>query len=316
MNSVATVSQIAGEAYVERNGQKVALQQGDPVFVADTVLTSANSKLELHFADDAVISLGASTKIAVQDFAFDPQGKTPPSFALEMLDGLVRSVSGKVVEQNPEAFKLSSPLGTVGIRGTETLHHITMKYEVHTVVNMETGHTVVITTPDGRQVIIAESLQGVTIFQDNPGPLNPYHVDPNAIEGELKQTYSEDASGKHPLNGFFVLADASFFGASGASHVEGAPVFISGAQMQGLFSALNNFMTSLGYSGLSHSLGQFGSGTAGYNDYSGSLVGSIGRMLAYSNAWSWNNNAGGGDLFPVLPPDAPIVPSTDRKSVV
>lgn len=310
MNSVATVSQIAGEAYVERNGQKVALQQGDPVFVADTVLTSANSKLELHFADDAVISLGASTKIAVQDFAFDPQGKTPPSFALEMLDGLVRSVSGKVVEQNPEAFKLSSPLGTVGIRGTETLHHITMKYEVHTVVNMETGHTVVITTPDGRQVIIAESLQGVTIFQDNPGPLNPYHVDPNAIEGELKQTYSEDASGKHPLNGFFVLADASFFGASGASHVEGAPVFISGAQMQGLFSALNNFMTSLGYSGLSHSLGQFGSGTAGYNDYSGSLVGSIGRMLAYSNAWSWNNNAGGGDLFPVLPPDAPIVPST------
>ncbi len=211
MNSVAIVSQVSGEAYVEREGQKVTLQQGDPVFVADTVLTSANSKLELHFADDAVISLGASTKVAVQDFAFDPQGKTPPSFALEMLEGLVRSVSGKVVEQNPEAFKLSSPLGTVGIRGTETLHHITMKYEVHTVVNMETGHTVVISTPDGRQVIIAESLKGVTIFQDNPGPLNPRSVTPDEIQDELRQTLANEDQNGRPLNGgFFVMADPAF----------------------------------------------------------------------------------------------------------
>ncbi|WP_027187381.1 Calx-beta domain-containing protein [Desulfovibrio cuneatus] len=316
MNSVATVSQISGEAYVERNGQKVALQQGDPVFVADTVLTSADSKLELHFADDAVISLGASTKIAVQDFAFDPQGKTPPSFALEMLDGLVRSVSGKVVEQNPEAFKLSSPLGTVGIRGTETLHHITMKYEVHTVVNMETGHTVVITTPDGRQVIIAESLKGVTIFQDNPGPLNPRSVNPDEIQEELKQTFANDEPGARPLNGFFVLADTAFLSASGANHVEGGPAFISGAQIQSLFGALNNFMTSLGYSGLSHSLGQFGSGISNYSDYSGSLVGSIGRMLAYGNAWNWSNNASSADFFPVLPPSAPIVvPSTPTAPI-
>ena len=318
MNSVATVSQISGEAYVERNGQKVALQQGDPVFVADTVLTSAHSKLELHFADDAVISLGASTKIAVQDFAFDPQGKTPPSFALEMLDGLVRSVSGKVVEQNPEAFKLSSPLGTVGIRGTETLHHITMKYEVHTVVNMETGHTVVITTPDGRQVIIAESLKGVTIFQDNPGPLNPYNVNPNEIEGELKQTFANDDATARPMNGFFVLADSAFLSAFGANHVEGGPAFVSGAQIQSLFGALNNFMTSLGYAGLSHSLGQFGSGITNYSDYSGSLVGSIGRMLAYGNAWSWSNNTSSADLFPVLPPPTipVVVPSAPTAPTV
>ena len=308
MNSVATVSQISGEAYVERNGQKVALQQGDPVFVADTVLTSADSKLELHFADDAVISLGASTKIAVQDFAFDPQGKTPPSFALEMLDGLVRSVSGKVVEQNPEAFKLSSPLGTVGIRGTETLHHITMKYEVHTVVNMETGHTVVITTPDGRQVIIAESLRGVTIFQDNPGPLNPYHVNPNEIEEVLKKTYANDEQGARPLNGFFVLADAAFLSATGANHVEGGPAFVSGAQIQNLFGALNNFMTSLGYSGLSNSMGQFGSGLTNYSDYSGSIVGSIGRMLAYGNDWSWSNNTLGSDAYVNPFPVTPVIP--------
>jgi len=122
--SAAVVVNLAGSAAAIRGGERIPLAVNSELRVSDTVRTEAGAKLGLRFADGAMIHLGPSTQAELADFAFDPTGAGKPSFLMNMMEGAVRSITGKVVDQNPEAFKLSSPMGTVGIRGTTTLHFI------------------------------------------------------------------------------------------------------------------------------------------------------------------------------------------------
>lgn len=167
--SAATVSNISGAAYVLRNGQRIELSQGTAIEQTDVVHTEADAKLTLRFSDDSIIELGPSTQIAVDDFAFDPSGLEAPSFGLHMMGGVVRSISGKIVEQNPESFRLTSPLGAVGIRGTETLHVIGDGTESHAIINIGPGHSVVISDNSGNSVVLTQPFFGVNISGSETG---------------------------------------------------------------------------------------------------------------------------------------------------
>ena len=44
--------------------------------------------------------------------------------AFQFTEGAFRSVTGAIVDHNPEAFQLSTPLSDIGIRGTTTAHYV------------------------------------------------------------------------------------------------------------------------------------------------------------------------------------------------
>lgn len=234
----ATVSSLSGEAYIERDGQRVALAEGSEISQSDIVLTEENSKVELRFMDDSIIELGPSTQVSINDFAFDPSGQNEPSFAVHMMGGVVRSISGKIVEQNPESFKLTSPLGAVGIRGTETLHVIGQS-EIHSIINMEAGHTVVISTPDGRSIVLTQALKGVGIAQGDSGPLKEMDVTPDWVQDFFKQVGGDSVtSGGESPRGFYVSADAAFLSGMKVPTVTEGVVFVSEDNIDTLTSAL------------------------------------------------------------------------------
>ena len=193
MNSVATVVGVSGSARAVRaDGSFIELMPGSQLSASDTVSTGANSSVCILFQDDAEISLGADTTIAIKEFSFDSSGATPPAFWIDMAAGVVRSVSGKVVEQNPEAFKLSSPLGVAGIRGTTTIHEIHEGFEIHTVVELGQGHIVVITAHDGRSAVLTNSLELVRLKLDSVEPLLPESVPGDLLREYLEQLTSLD----------------------------------------------------------------------------------------------------------------------------
>lgn len=193
MNYIATVVGVSGNARAVRpDGTAVDLMPGSQLTVSDTVSTGAGASVCILFQDDAEISLGADTTIAIKEFSFDPSGATPPAFWVDMASGVVRSVSGKVVEQNPEAFKLSSPLGVAGIRGTTTIHEIHEDHEIHTVIELGQGHIVVITMNDGRSVVLTNSLSLVELKLDSLEPLLPQEVPRDLLREYLEQLTSMD----------------------------------------------------------------------------------------------------------------------------
>ena len=100
---------------VERGAQTLPLALKDAVQLGDTIITDASGKAQIIFNDDSTVTLGNNSNLNMREFA-DTGSK--PVFKAHLGQGLARIITGKVVEQNPLGFGVSTPEATVGIRGT------------------------------------------------------------------------------------------------------------------------------------------------------------------------------------------------------
>lgn len=166
--TVGTVISLTGKAWTQSETSKRALSVKANIMEKDTLITDKDGRLLVLFADDSVLSLGPSTKVAIQSFSFD---KTQdPNMAVHIAKGLTRIVSGKIVKQRPQNFKISSPLATMGIRGTITMHDVKPEGERHIVESIGKGHDVWIKGLDGKTVSLTSSLTKVDLFPSEPTP--------------------------------------------------------------------------------------------------------------------------------------------------
>ncbi len=101
--------------FAERAGKTVPLEAQSIVEPGDTLRTDASGRARILFSDDSSITLGSNTTLNLQ--AFLPEG-SKPEFKAHLGTGIVRAITGKIVEQNPAGFSLTTPEATVGIRGT------------------------------------------------------------------------------------------------------------------------------------------------------------------------------------------------------
>ena len=101
--------------FVERGGKRLPLEIKSPVEAGDTLTTDATGRARILFTDDSSMSVGPNTTLALQEFT---PGGSKPAVKAHLAKGLLRSITGRIVEQNPEGFALTSPEATVGIRGT------------------------------------------------------------------------------------------------------------------------------------------------------------------------------------------------------
>jgi hypothetical protein len=102
-------------ATVTRNGQPAELRQHSPLQVSDTVSTNATGRARILFNDDSTVDLGSNTSLDMREFADSGASSV---FKVHLLQGVARVITGKIVEQNPGGFAVSTPEGTIGIRGT------------------------------------------------------------------------------------------------------------------------------------------------------------------------------------------------------
>lgn len=127
-----------------------SLAKGDSVYSGDMVHSSANSFINLKFSDGGYFLLRPNTRFQVVDFvdhsasaplppaelpnpnAAVPQQPLPPpppaparstsSHAFfSLLKGGFRSVSGLIGKINHDEYQVSTPVATIGIRGTDYL---------------------------------------------------------------------------------------------------------------------------------------------------------------------------------------------------
>ncbi len=242
MSTVAVVSAASGETSALRGGQTVPLSAGSALEAGDVLVTGPDSELTVRFNDDSVIDLSASTRVEVRDFLFEPQEQ---AFSLNIMEGAFRSVSGKIVEHNPEAFAITSPLGVVGIRGTETMHIVSSKFEVHSVLSLSQGHTVFIRATDGRSIVIGESLKGVILAVGDQTPLQEFDVTPQELENYLKLLQGQSFL-HHDPGGYFLLGDAAFLASLGAFDLLKNVAFLPAERLDALLTSLDAIDEKLG----------------------------------------------------------------------
>ena len=106
--------------YNERNKTRELRKKG-PVFRGDVILTGDDSDVQIFFRDGSLMKLGPNSAVAIADFSYSFDVKQDNGQAIDVLGGAMRFITGTVVESNPDNFKMDTPLGILGIRGTDVM---------------------------------------------------------------------------------------------------------------------------------------------------------------------------------------------------
>ena len=114
-NAIGRIEKVVGEVTVMRNGVAVALHVGDAVYKSDVVQTGANSSCGIGFPDGTALNLVANTRMALNDYVYDPNG-TSNDALFSLVQGGFAFVAGKVAHTGD--MKITTPVATMGIRGT------------------------------------------------------------------------------------------------------------------------------------------------------------------------------------------------------
>lgn len=104
------------EALSKDTQSKRALKRRKPVFKVDNVKTYENSQAQLKMIDGALLALKAQTELNIEEY-FLSNDKSSGSVVMELVSGGLRTITGSI-KGNTENYKLKTPVGSIGIRGT------------------------------------------------------------------------------------------------------------------------------------------------------------------------------------------------------
>lgn len=111
------VKTVSGQASIVTAGKQMAAQPGTPLSIGDVVRTGADASLGITLKDNTMLSFGPSTTFTLESFLFAPaQGGLQLGGSLGA--GSLHYVSGAIARLKPEAVKIKTPTGIIGVRGT------------------------------------------------------------------------------------------------------------------------------------------------------------------------------------------------------
>lgn len=114
---IGSVSRVQGMSSAIVDGAAAPLDLGASVFLNQEVSTGEEARLELTFVDGTQLTLGEKAKMILDTFVYSPaEGTGKLTMAVT---GAFRFVSGQVSKQPNKQVAVTTPVATVGIRGTE-----------------------------------------------------------------------------------------------------------------------------------------------------------------------------------------------------
>ncbi len=115
-NAVATITALKGEANIQRAGESILATLGAKLQEKDTIITKDNTKLQIIFKDDTIISIGKNSNFSIKEYMFEDNKE--PVARFKMLKGAMRTITGRIGKIAPQKFSVATKTATIGIRGT------------------------------------------------------------------------------------------------------------------------------------------------------------------------------------------------------
>ncbi len=118
LGPVGMVKTVAGQAFLELNGQRVPAVLGSLVYLGSRLVTASGSTLGITFKDETVMSIGPDTQLVIDQYLFAPrEGKL--SLIASLTRGTLNYVSGQIAKLRPDGVNVNTPTGMIGVRGTQ-----------------------------------------------------------------------------------------------------------------------------------------------------------------------------------------------------
>jgi len=113
---VATITASKGDVKILRESLSLKAPVGTKLLNKDRILTGADSKVQIIFTDETIISIGKNSNFSIEEYLFDETQEPVARFG--MIGGAMRTITGKIGKIAPQKFTVNTKTTTIGIRGT------------------------------------------------------------------------------------------------------------------------------------------------------------------------------------------------------
>ena len=103
---------------IQRGDQTLTLNEGDFIYL-DDVISAGGTSVGIAFADETTMSVDPNSTMVIDDFVYDPENPTVGSMNANVLEGNFSFVSGQIAKTGADAMKVTTPVLTIGVRGTQ-----------------------------------------------------------------------------------------------------------------------------------------------------------------------------------------------------
>lgn len=165
--SVGLVLATAGTVQIQRGTQQISAERKTALQINDTIHTGDNARAQLRFADGTITTLGANTGFVIKQFDWTEKQSAKANVQLELLAGAFRSVTGKALAVAGSQFGVKTPVGVIGIRGTDFWGGYLDPNAVD-VLLIDGKHAVEVSNANGK-VLLEKPGQGTTLTADQSG---------------------------------------------------------------------------------------------------------------------------------------------------
>lgn len=114
---IGQIKTVAGQAFVLRDGGRLAAKPGDRVQEKDVLETGTDGSIGVTFVDNSVFSTGPNSQVALEEFNFDSTN-FKGAMTSEVRRGTLTVVSGDIARSTPGGMKVKTPTAILGVRGT------------------------------------------------------------------------------------------------------------------------------------------------------------------------------------------------------
>jgi hypothetical protein len=117
-NNIGKIVALNGEATILREDKTIQVNKDSVFEKNDTLNTKDNTKLQILFLDNTIISVGQNSTLKINEYLFEEKNIKAE---FSMAKGIFRTITGKIGKIAPENFKLKTKTASIGIRGTQII---------------------------------------------------------------------------------------------------------------------------------------------------------------------------------------------------
>ena len=157
------------KVHAEQSSEQRVLKRRSNIFAKDTITTGEQARAQFRLDDGTLFTLGEDSELKMSNYQFAEN--KPAKAEFELIKGVFRSVTGKITQVNNPNFVVNTPMGSIGIRGTDFWGGYLDENKID-VILLSGEHSIIVENEFGR-VEISEHGTGVTI-ESGKAPTQPY----------------------------------------------------------------------------------------------------------------------------------------------
>ena len=94
------------------------LKRRDSIYNHEVIKTGKESKVQIRFIDNALLALKAESELNIKAYIYSATDEKDNQVLMELVAGGFRTLTGKIGKGNKAAYKIDTPVASIGIRGT------------------------------------------------------------------------------------------------------------------------------------------------------------------------------------------------------